>query len=125
MRQELRNAFGKVFITIIVDRENRWVHTNWAYTDAVREAGFSCVLNDTSQVVGGRDHSLEWVANEWAPQAARAGITHFALVTTPQTFAASTAVSFLSSTSAFQVRVFESALYAKAWLRQYSLTTAL
>ncbi|MFC5272377.1 hypothetical protein [Adhaeribacter terreus] len=29
MTQELKNAFGKVFITITVDQKNRWIATNW------------------------------------------------------------------------------------------------
>jgi hypothetical protein len=134
MKQELNNAFGKVFITITVDRENRWVHTNWigyltednikagarAYTQAVQDAGFNCVLNDTSQVVGGWDHSIDWVVNSWSPQAARAGIKHFALITTPKSFAEASASSFFSNLKAFEVKVFDNLPDAEAWLRPYS-----
>lgn len=135
MRQELKNAFGKVFLSVKVDKENRWVQTNWigyltqeniktgalAYINAVKEAGFSCVLNNTSEVVGGWDHSLDWVLNEWAPQAARAGIKHFAMVTTPESLAGSSASAFYSSLKAFDVKVFDNKPEAEAWLRQYSL----
>jgi hypothetical protein len=137
MRQDLKNAFDKVFINITIDSRNRWVHTNWigylteenikagalAYTKAVQEAGFTCVLNDTSQVVGGWDHSLDWVVNHWAPQAARAGIKHFALITTPESFAGSTASNFYAHLKAFEVKVFDDKAQAQAWLRQYSLGT--
>ncbi|MCC9138959.1 STAS/SEC14 domain-containing protein [Pontibacter silvestris] len=135
MKKELKNVFGKVFITVTVDDLNKWVHTNWvgyltrenvkagalAYIDVVRECGFSCVLNDTSGVIGGWDHSLDWVVNEWSPQAASAGIKHFALITTPESFAETTASSFYSSIKAFEVRVFGKAASAEDWLRQYSL----
>lgn len=135
MRQELKNVFGKVFITITVDNENRWIHTNWlgyltqdnvkagalAYTNAVRESGFSCVLNDTSEVIGSWDHSLEWVINEWVSQAAAAGIKHFAFITSPESFAESTASRFYAQNKAFEVGIFDNKASAKAWLRQHSL----
>lgn len=134
MKQELKNVFGKVFITVSIDKENRWVHTNWlgyltednikvgalAYTEAVKEAGFSCVLNDTRQVVGGWDHSLDWVVNHWGPLAARAGIKHFALITNPASFAEVSAAAFCSKLEAFEVKIFEDKNEAEAWLRQFS-----
>lgn len=137
MEQELTNAFDKVFITINTDQENRWVHTNWvgylteeniragaqAYTQAVKEAGFSCVLNDSTQIVGSWNHSLDWVLNEWAPQAAAAGIRHFAIIITPESFADATAKAFYSSIKAFEVRRFADRTEAENWLRQYSLGT--
>lgn len=134
MRQELKNVFGKVFLTITVNREKRWVHTNWigyltednvkagalAYTQAVKEAGFNCVLNDTRQIVGGWDHSLDWVLNEWAPQAARAGIQHFAMIVSRETLAESTASAFYSSLKAFEAKVFDNIADAEDWLRQFT-----
>ncbi|WP_210463885.1 STAS/SEC14 domain-containing protein [Rufibacter roseolus] len=135
MTQEYRNAFGNVYLTVTVDRENKWVHTDWmgylteeslkagalAYTDALRKAGFNCVLNDTSKVIGSWDHSVEWVVKEWAPQAARAGLRHFAMVTTPQTFAESSASAFYSNLKAFEARVFDNISAARQWLRQFSI----
>lgn len=135
MRQELKNAFGKVFITITVDYENKWVHTNWqgyltsdnvkagalAYTNAVKEAGLNCVLNDTREVLGSWDHSLEWVINEWGPQAARAGVKYLAMITNPESLAESSASSFYSNLKAFEVKVFDNMAHAEIWLRQYSL----
>lgn len=135
MRRELKNIFGKVFITINADAKNRWVHTNWvgyltqdnikkgalAYTDMIKETGFSCVLNDTTEVLGSWDHSLDWVINEWAPQAAAAGIRHFALITSPESFAETSASSFHANNKEFEVRVFDNRTGAMAWLRQHSL----
>lgn len=134
MKQELRNAFGKVFLTISPDLDNRWVHTDWAgyltqdniktgalaYAKTVKEAGFNCVLNDTRQVVGSWDHSLDWVLNEWAPQAAAAGIRFFALIATPESFAESTASSFYSKISAFEVKMFNNEDDARTWLHRCS-----
>lgn len=131
----MKNAFGKVFITITVDRENRWVHTNWqgyltsdnikagalAYTNTVKKAGYNCVLNDTSKVLGSWNHSLDWVINEWGPQAARAGIKHFALITNPESLAESSASSFYSNLKAFEVKVFDNIIQAEYWLHQHCL----
>ncbi|MFC7000057.1 hypothetical protein [Rufibacter roseus] len=89
-----------------------------AYTQAVKESGYSCVLNDTSNVVGGWDHSLDWVVNEWSPRAAESGVQYFALITTPESFAEATASDFFSSIRAFEVRVFQNMVDAKAWLLQ-------
>jgi hypothetical protein len=133
MRIELKNAFGKVFIEVIVDSKNRWVYTNWigyltkdnimagalAYTEAIKKTGYCCVLNDTSEVLGGWDHSLDWVVNQWGPQAANAGIKHFALITKPESFAGSSAENFYESLKAFQVKVFDNLADAQFWLRQY------
>lgn len=138
MRQELQNAFGKVFLTIEVDTRNRWVHVNWtgyltaenirtgaaAYTAALQRAGFSCVLNDTRGVVASWGHSLDWVLRDWAPSAARAGLRHFAMVTDPDTFASSTAIDFYTNLTAFQAEVFNDMENAKHWLRSHSLSGA-
>ena len=57
MTQELRNSFGRVFLTIDVNDQKKWVHVNWmgyltedniktgaiAYTQALQEAGYKCV----------------------------------------------------------------------------------
>jgi hypothetical protein len=136
MTQELRNAFGRVYLTIDVDHKNKWVHVNWmgyltedniktgalAYTTALAEAGYKCVLNDTRLIVGGWDHSLNWVVNDWAPRAARAGLKYFAMITTPETFGDSTAVNFYAKLRAFQAQVFDDRNKAEAWLRQFSIS---
>jgi len=136
MKQELRNPFGRVYLTIDVDNRNKWIHVNWmgylteeniktgaqAYTNALAEAGYKCVLNDTRLIVGGWDHSLEWVLNDWAPRAARAGLKYFAMITTPETFAESTASNFYAKLKSFQSNVFDDKSKAEGWLRQYSLS---
>lgn len=135
MKKELTNPFGRVYLTIDVDHKNKWVHVNWmgylteenvktgakAYTDALAEAGYTCVLNDTRLIIGGWDHSLQWVLNEWSPQAARAGLKHLAMITTPETFAESTASKFYGSLKAFTAKVFDEKSKAEEWLRQSSL----
>ncbi|GAB3244514.1 hypothetical protein GCM10027346_42180 [Hymenobacter seoulensis] len=133
MKQELHNATGRVYLTIETDPVNRWVAVDWkgyltadsiktgakAYTDALAAAGFSCVLNDTRSVRGPWDHSMDWVINEWAPNAAAAGLTHFALISTPETLADGSAAAFYAQLTAFQAEVFDNLDDAQAWLRPF------
>ena len=136
MRQELISQLGKVYLTIESDKENRWIFADWqgyltadnikkgaqAYTAAVAESGFSCVLNDTRSVRGPWDHSMDWVINEWAPNAARAGLRHFAMISTPETLADGSAANFYGQLIAFTGQVFDNMADARAWLlRQQAL----
>ena len=134
MRQELRSALGKVYLTIETDADNRWIFTDWqgyltaeniktgaqAYTKALADSGFSCVLNDTRSVRGPWDHSMDWVINEWAPNAARAGLRHFAMISTPETLADGSAASFYGQLTAFQGHVFDNTVDARDWLRRHN-----
>ena len=134
MIKELKSSLDKIYLTIETDHENRWIFADWqgyltaenikigakAYTQAVADAGFSCVLNDTRSVRGPWDHSMDWVINEWAPSAAKAGLRHFAMISTPETLADGSAASFYGQLTAFQGNVFDNMAEARAWLRQYS-----
>lgn len=130
--QELKSPTNRVYLTIAVDHINRWVAVRWqgyltkdsiqagarAYTQALAESGYVCVLNDTRDVRGPWDHSMDWVINEWAPSAAAAGLKYFALITTPDSFAEESASAFYRQLTAFQARVFDSTDAAQNWLRQ-------
>lgn len=132
MVKEYKSALGKVYLTIETDTENRWIFTDWqgyltaenikvgakAYVDALAKAGFSCVLNDTRSVRGPWDHSMEWVLNEWAPTAARAGLRHFAMITTPETLADGSNATFYAQLTAFEAQLFDNMADARDWLRQ-------
>jgi hypothetical protein len=132
MRKELKNAFGRVFLTIDVDTRNKWVHVNWmghltadnikagaeAYVEAMKETNLNCVLNDTRLILGTWDHSLDWVINEWGPKAAAAGLKYFAMITTPESFGDSTAAKFHKDHKAFETKVFDSRPEAENWLKQ-------
>ncbi len=135
MSQELKNAFGRVFLTIDVDSKNRWVYVNWmgyltpdnirtgaeAYTKILQNNGYNCVLNDTRLIVGSWDHSMDWVINEWAPRAAMFGLRRLAMISTPESFGEASASRFYSDLKAFQTKLFDDRSGAEEWLRQYSL----
>ena len=131
MTEELKSSLGRVYLTIETDYENRWIFTDWqgyltaenikqgaqAYTVALKKAGFSCVLNDTRSVRGPWDHSMDWVINEWAPNAATAGLRNFALISTPETLADGSAANFYAHLTAFEGHVFDNMADARHWLR--------
>ena len=135
--QELKNSFGRVFLTIEKSQRNKWIYVNWmgyltaenikagalAYTEELAKSGFTCVLNDTRLILGSWDHSLDWVVNDWGPRAAHAGLKHFAMIVTPETFAESTASNFYSQLKAFEAKLFDEKSKAEEWLSQYSLTS--
>ena len=136
MIQELKSPTGRVYLTIDTDTANRWILVDWigyltadsiragaqAYTDALAKSGFSCVLNDTRSVRGPWDHSMDWVINVWAPNAATAGLKHFAMVSTPESLADGSAANFYAQLTAFQAEVFDNLSSARAWLNQYTKT---
>ncbi|RAU83345.1 STAS/SEC14 domain-containing protein [Pontibacter arcticus] len=135
MKQELTNPFGRVYLVIHEDTQNRWIHVNWmgylteeniktgarAYVAALQKTGYTCVLNDTRLIIGSWDHSLDWVLNDWAPTAASAGLRHFAMIATPESFANNTASAFYRNLKSFKAEVFDDMGIAKEWLKQYSL----
>jgi len=131
--EELKTSLGRTYLTIETDHKNRWIFVDWqgyltaesiktgakTYTAALAESGFSCVLNDTRSVRGPWDHSMDWVINEWAPNAASAGLRHFAMVTTPETLADSSAANFYAQLTAFHAEVFDNLEDAQQWLGQF------
>ncbi len=131
--EELKSSLGRVYLTIETDTANRWIITDWqgyltadnikegarAYTAALAKSGFSCVLNDTRSVRGPWDHSMSWVINEWAPSAYKAGLRHFAMISTPETLADGSAANFYAQLTDFTGQVFDNMVDARAWLRQH------
>ncbi|TGE21468.1 STAS/SEC14 domain-containing protein [Hymenobacter aquaticus] len=133
MKQELSNAFGKVYLTIDYVASHNWVYNNWVgyQTHAgIVDGANACLthiarhrcpylLNDNSLVIGPWDHAVEWIAQDWTPRAIAAGLTHFAHVVSPESFAALSAQAMHTSIGAnFQMRIFGDLPEAQAWLRQ-------
>ena len=129
--EEMKTSLGRIYLTIDTDLENQWIAVDWmgyltadsikegaqAYTAALTKSGFGCVLNDTRSVRGPWDHSMDWVINEWAPNAAAAGLKYFALVSTPETLADGSAANFYAQLTAFNAEVFNNKEEAQQWLR--------
>ncbi|QHL87343.1 STAS/SEC14 domain-containing protein [Nibribacter ruber] len=136
MIQELVNPFGKVYLTIKKDAENKLIYVNWvgylteenvktgalAYTKTLAEAGFHCVLNDTRSIVGSWNHSMDWVVKEWAPSAAKAGLKRIAMLSSPQSFGETSADTFIKEQMAFEAKCFDDMEAAKRWLQEQYTT---
>lgn len=132
MIHRLTNSFGKVYMTIYVDREEKWlryiregyqsennIKTGMAVlTDTIRQTGLECVLGDLSLVVGPISYS-QWTAIEWAPQASKAGLKHMALVVAPEAIAGVGLENFKNSQTHVETKVFFELEEAKRWLRQF------
>ncbi|WP_303311255.1 STAS/SEC14 domain-containing protein [Hymenobacter sp. BT730] len=113
--QELKTPTGRFYLTVETDRQNQLMVVNCkgyltadsiqtgaaAYTAALARAGYSRVLNDTREGRGPWDHSMEWIIQEWAPNAAGAGLRYFAMVTSPETFDEESASTFYQQLTAF------------------------
>ncbi|QHL88219.1 STAS/SEC14 domain-containing protein [Nibribacter ruber] len=134
MRTELVNAFGNTFLTITQDHENRWIRADWqgysteeaiktgmtAYTQALEQSHLHAMLIDTRQMAGSWSHSLDWMLEEWAPQAARAGLQYYALLVEPESFAEASADAFYEQVRYFKAKVFEDLESAENWLQRRS-----
>ncbi|GAB2543900.1 hypothetical protein GCM10027189_28570 [Rufibacter soli] len=134
MKTDLINAFGNVYLTITLDHENRWIFAKWqgystedaiktgieAYTEILEKGDFHSILVDTREMIGSWNHSLPWVLNEWAPQAAIAGLQYYAMVVKPETFAEASADAFYEQVRYFKAKVFEDIESAENWLLRRS-----
>ncbi|OUJ72353.1 hypothetical protein [Hymenobacter crusticola] len=131
MPTELVNGFGKVYLTIEYDPANQWVYNNWVgyqtYVGIIRGADeclypllenqCSYLLNDNRQVLGPWDHAVQWLVTDWAPRAVAQGLTHFAQVVSPESFAAQSADAMYKGISdRFQMRMFDNIVIAQTWL---------
>lgn len=131
MTRKLTNVFGKVFQTIELDTENKWVQIvsegylsdadvkagALALTETMIETGFSCVLNDMRLVVGPISAS-EWAAVVWPPEVAKAGLRYMALLSTADAMAVTGISKFHIKQTYFLTEVFDDVHAAKVWLQQ-------
>jgi hypothetical protein len=132
MKTEIRNRFGEVYLTIEYHDASQLVYNNWlgyqTYASIVAGANICLkliaehhcpyLLNDNSQVVGPWDHTLEWLTTDWAPRAMTAGLTHFAHIVSPDSFAAFSAHNMHTEINQnFQMSIFDSIIEGLDWLR--------
>jgi hypothetical protein len=131
MHTKLTNAFGKVYLTIKADAANNWVHVIWegylsennvrtggqAVLETIKATGSSCVLNDMLLVLG-PIRNTEWASNVWAPEVAKAGLKHMALVNAPDAIASTDVSEFHNEQTHFVTEVFGNVVDAAGWLKQ-------
>ena len=132
MKREVANAFGKVFLTMEYEPHNGLTYNNWQgyqTVESIRKganvglelmAQTRCpyLLNDNTHITGPWDHAVAWIAQDWTPRAMALGLTHFAHVVSPASFAALSAEAMVTSIgTSFQMRIFGSVPAARQWLR--------
>ena len=135
MKKELRNNFGKLYFMGEFDPENKWVKNTWigyqsidnvinganACLEILEANNCSLLLNDNSKVVGPWDQTTDWIGKDWAPRAQAIGLTHFAHVASPESYAALSAELMASKIEGlFEIRVFETLKVAEEWLLRVS-----
>lgn len=139
MKREISNAFGKIFLTVEYDAAHGLVYNNWMGYQTLESiilganaclevlGHFKCpyLLNDNRLVVGPWDHATDWIASDWTPRAIAAGLTHFAHVVSPESFAALSAEAMSAKTSgSFHMRIFGDFGEAREWLAAERHVTA-
>lgn len=138
MNTKLTNAFGKVYLTIKVDAANKWVHVIWegylsenniqtgglAILETIKTSGYSCVLNDMLLVLG-PIRNTQWASNVWAPEIAKAGLKHMALVNTPDAIASTDISDFHNEQSHLHTEIFGNLIDAGDWLKQQCLKNSV
>ncbi len=133
MKKELTNAFGKVFLAINFDQTDGYWCNDWqgyqtlegvmrganTYLELMAERPNPYLLNDNTNVRGPWDHAVEWIAQDWTPRAIAQGLSHFAHVVSPESFAALSAEAMFASVgTVFQMRIFGNVAEARQWLRE-------
>ncbi len=131
MKKEVTNAFGKVFLTIEYEADNNLLYNNWLgyqTADSIMKGANTTLelmtqtrcpylLNDNTNITGPWDHAVAWIAEDWTPRAIAVGLTHFAHVVSPESFAALSAEAMAASVGdSFRMRIFGSVQDARQWL---------
>ncbi|WP_146153646.1 hypothetical protein [Adhaeribacter arboris] len=133
MKRELKNAAGRIFLTITYEPATGWVYNNWlgsqclasvqqgadASLEVVADNESSQLLNDNRLVAGPWSQATEWLVTHWVPRALTAGLTHFAHITSPEPLARLSAENLHHRIrGAFQMQIFNKKIQAEEWLQQ-------
>lgn len=131
MKRDVKNVFGNVCLTVEYDQQLGLVYNNWlgyqtldsimtganACLDILTQHNCPLLLNDNRFVRGPWDHATDWIANDWTPRAIAAGLTHFAHVVSPESFAAYSAeMMYVKISGSFHMRTFGEIGAANEWL---------
>ncbi|SET45964.1 hypothetical protein SAMN04487998_1891 [Hymenobacter actinosclerus] len=93
-----------------------------AALDILRQHPCCCLLNDNTELHGPWFDSLLWLAQRWAPAAARAGVQYVAHVVRTGTLA----TTFLATPThhmftQFEIQIFDSLAEADDWLLSHRI----
>ena len=133
MRKDLKNSFGRIYLTISHDKTKSCIRNQWQgilavenvmlgateVLNAMRETGCQYLLNDNRFVIGSWNQANEWIANVWTPQAMELGLKRFAHVVPAGMFGVASAEEMQRQVDdRFEMRLFKSVDEAKTWLNE-------
>ena len=136
MRRELKNSFGRIYLTISHDKTKSCIRNQWQgilavenviqgaseVLEVMRETGCRYILNDNRFVIGSWNQANDWIAEIWMPQAIEMGLRRFAHVVPAGMFGISSAEEMQKRVNdRFEMRLFKSNDEAKAWLDEAAL----
>lgn len=133
MKKELKNTFDKTYLSIEYDQGHQWYYNRWrgyitaenilegstTYLSLLQAAPCPLLLTDNQRVVGSWQESLDWLTDDWAPQAVNCGLRRLAMVVSPGSFAVETSEQLLKRLDGIplEVKVFSDMQKAKEWLK--------
>ncbi|QNF32623.1 STAS/SEC14 domain-containing protein [Adhaeribacter swui] len=132
MKKELKNNYGKIFLTITFEAENNWVYNNWFGSQSqenVRLGANTCLeilmqnhcsylINDNRLVAGPWSQATDWLLTNWLPRAIAGGLTYFAHITSLEPLARLSAENLRNHlVGNLQMEIFEDVPRAEAWLK--------
>lgn len=132
MKKELKNTFDKTYLSIEYDQGRQWYYNRWRgyitaenilegsnmYLSLLKSSPCPGLITDNQRVVGSWQESLDWLTDEWAPQAVSIGLRRLAIVVSPGSFAVETAAELLKRLDRIplEVKVFSDLQKSKEWL---------
>jgi hypothetical protein len=133
MKKELKNALGRVFLTVEYNEKANWVYNNWigyqsfdsivsganACAEVLQQHSCSFLLNDNRQIIGPWNHAVEWIATDWTPRAIAAGLRYFAHVVDSDSLAKLSSEEMKQTTDGFEMQIFGDIDQATSWLASH------
>ncbi len=129
MAQKL--LFADDTIAISYDYLNQWIYVDWRGEQNHQTVKEGCermleylkselchkVLNDNTNVRGSWSDASEWVALDWFPRMANAGLKYFAWVYSPSTFSQLSTNKTLNLNKSVIAVTFQNIDTARKWLQ--------
>jgi hypothetical protein len=132
MKKELKNTFDKTYLSIEYDQERPYYYNRWKgyitaeniiegssmYLSLLQADPCPRLLIDNQRVVGSWQEALDWLTQEWAPQAVRFGLKWLAIAVSPGSYAVIRAEELQKRLDGIplQVEVFADLNQSKEWL---------
>ena len=119
------------FLTVYYDRANHWLIANWTNHQTEETVMYGCermltylkeyqcqkILNDNTEVTSNWSDASNWVATNWLPRMAEAGLRYFAWVYSKNQESNQAADKTLAQANTSIAITFDDRSTAEHWLR--------